>query len=275
VPMMENMFSPFQTCWDRVDRAESHRKSLIQIWNALDTDKVYRSEADIDDHGNGKFFLRTVKRDWLLPFSLQFGEMLYHLRAGLDSCVYDAAALEFTQNPPPDEEQWNFPICATKDKFENSVRRMKNLPDRMRRLLEAVQPYSGAVGRAHGQEWDLGSVLYILNEWARIDRHRRLHLVGTAISRGDLGFERVDGMSVQSCDFQVREHVLEHDTEIARFKIANWVPGKKMNVHGKFTFEIVVDEAPRLSKLEEIARAMLMSVIAVRESFDRAYGIVR
>jgi hypothetical protein len=267
--------TPFQACWDRVDRAESHRQRLVKEWNALDADKVYRSEAKVDDDGNGKFFLHTVERDWLLPFSLQVGEMLYHLRAALDSCVYDAAALEFTQDPPPDEEQWNFPICATQGKFENAVRRMKNLPSRLRGLLEAVQPYSGAVGRANGQVWDLGLVLSILNDWARIDRHRRLHLVGTAISRGDLGFERVEGMSIESCDFDVREHVLEHDTEIARFKIAGWVPGQKMNVHGKFTFEIVVDEVPRLSKLEEVARAMLMSVGCVRESFEKAYGITR
>ena len=273
--MLWEMALPFNTCWDRVDRAEIHRQSLIKVWNALDTDKVYSSGAEIDDNGNGKFFLYTVERDWLLPFSLQFGEMLYQLRAALDSCVYDAATLEFAQNPPPNEEQWGFPICVTEDKFDNAVRRMKNLPDRLRGMLETVQPYSRATGRANGYEWDLGQVLYILNEWARIDRHRRLHLAGTAISKGNLAFERIPGMSVEACDFQVGEHVLEHNTEIARFKIAGWVPGKKMNVHGQFAFEIVIDEAPRLSKLEEVGRAMLLSVICVRESFESAYGITR
>jgi hypothetical protein len=175
-------FSPFQACWDRVGRAEVHRQALIKIWNDLDTGKVYSSEAQMDDDGNGKFFIRAAERDWLLPFSLQFGEMLYQLRAALDSCVYDAAVLEFGgQNPPPDEEQWNFPISATKKKFDNVVLRMKNLPTRLHGLLEAVQPYAGAVGRAIGQVWDLGQVLYVLNEWARIDRHRRLHLAGSLV----------------------------------------------------------------------------------------------
>jgi hypothetical protein len=233
-------------------------------------------DAKIDDDGNGKFFIRTVQRDWLLPFSLQLGEMLYQLRAGLDSCVYDAAVLEFGgQNPPPDEEQWNFPICATQNKFENAARRMKNLPNRLRGVLEAVQPYTRAIGRVEGSEWDLGQVLYVLNEWARIDRHRRLHLAGTAISKGSLGFERVAGMSVASCDFQVGEHLLEHDTEIARFKIAGWVRGAKMNVHGQFSFEIVVDEAPKMFKLHDTALAMGLSVSGVRESFERCYGITR
>jgi len=269
-------FSPFQTCWDRVDRAEVHRQALIKIWNDLDTDKVYRSEAEIDDDGNGKFFIRTIQRDWLLPFSLQFGEMLYQLRAALDSCVYDAAVLEFGgQNPPPDEEQWNFPICATKNKFDNAMRRMKHLPNRLRGLLEAVQPYSGAVGRADGSKWNLGQVMYVLNEWARIDRHRRLHLAGTAISTAQLGFERVAGMSVATCDFQVGEHLLEHDTEIARFKIAGWMRGAKMNVKGHFAFEIVVDEAPRMFKLNDTALAMGLSVSGTRESFERCYGVTR
>ncbi len=270
-------FLPFQGCWDRVDRADLHRQALIKIWAGLDTDKVYRSHSEVDDNGDGKFFLRTVQRDWLLPFSLQFGEMLYQLRAALDSCVYDAAVIEFGgQNPPPDEQQWNFPICSTDKKFEDSVRRMKNLPTRLRGLLEAVQPYSGAIGRgADGSEWDIGQVLHTLNDWARIDRHRRLHLAGTAISHGHLGFERVAGMSVASCDFFIGEHLLEHDTEIARFKIAGWIPGKKMNVQAQFSFEIVVDEAPRMFKLQDTALAMLLSVINTRERFERCYGITR
>ncbi len=30
-----------QTCWDRVDRAEVHRRALINCWNTFDTDQVY------------------------------------------------------------------------------------------------------------------------------------------------------------------------------------------------------------------------------------------
>lgn len=105
-------FSPFQTCWDRVDRAEIHRKASIDIWNALHDDDVYESHAEIDSDGNGRFFLTPVKRDWILPLSFELGELLYQLRGAIDSCVYDAAILKFGKNPPPDEEKWNFPLTA-------------------------------------------------------------------------------------------------------------------------------------------------------------------
>lgn len=235
---------------------------------------MYSSGAKVDDHGNGKFFLWTVDRDWLLPFSLQFGEMLYQLRAALDSCVYDAAVLEFAEYPPPDEERWNFAICDSPEKFNDAARRMKNLPDRLRTLLESVQPYSGATGRAEGKEWDLGLTLYILNDWARIDRHRRLHLVGTALNRGQLGFTCPPGMSIESCDFLSGEYLLEDNTEIARFRIVNFVPGAQVQVHSNFSLEIVVNEVPRL-KLQDAALAMGLSVSAVRERFEQSYGINR
>lgn len=265
----------FDTCWDRVARAEVHRQSLIQKWNGLETNDVYTSDAKVDDNGTGKFFIHTIKRDWLLPFSLQFGEMLYQLRSALDSCVYDAAVLEFKRYPPPDEEHWNFPICATAAKFKEATRRMKKLTGDMRRLLEAVQPYSGATGKAEGMEWDLGQTVNILNEWARIDRHRKLHLVGTAVSEGNLGFRLPRGMRVESCDFQVGECLIEHDTEIARFRISNYIPGTKVYVNAKFAFEIVVDEVPRMTRLQDAALAMGWSVSGIRESFEKHYGVTR
>jgi hypothetical protein len=273
------MHLPFQTCWDRVDRAEVHRQALIGIWKSLDTQNVYASEAKVDDDGSGKFFFRTIERDWLLPFSLQMGEMLYQLRSGLESCVYDAAILEFDQNPPPDEKRWTFPIAETSEKFNDAARGMKKLPDNLRRLLEAVQPYAGATCGAKEikMRWDLGQVLNILNLWAVIDRHRRLNLVGTAITTGRVKFNLPEGagMSVESWDFEMGKHLLEHDTEIARFKIRNFVPGTQVNVDAQFSVEILVNEVPGMAKLQDAALTMGMSVSAVRESFERHYGIER
>ena len=262
--------SPFQTCWDRVARAEIHRQALIHVWAGLDTQSVYSSQAKVDPNGDGKFFLRTVQRDWLLPFSLELGEMLYQLRSALDSCVYDAACLEFKQCPPPDEERWNFPIFETPEKFdEGGVRRMKKLPDDMRGLLEAVQLYSGRRCQAYGMTWDIGQALFILNTWAKIDRHRRLNLAGTVFTKGALKFDLPKaGMSIESCDFEVGQHVLENDTEIARFRIRNFISGTKINVNCQFALEIIVNETPPgICKLQDAALTIGASVSAVREGF--------
>ena len=268
---------PFDTCRERVARAEFHRQSLIKIWNGLDTDKVYASEAKIDHDGNGKFLFRTVQRDWLLPFSLHFGEMLYQLRSALDSCVYDAAVLKFKQDPPPDKEKWEFVFGADAVKFEEAMRRMKKLiPQEIRNLIEAVQPYKGITGRHEDREWDIGPTLMVLNEWARIDRHRKLHLVGTAVVEGNLRIILPSGMgmSLEYCNFTTDNRILEHDHEFANFRINNFVPGAKVNVNPQFSFDITVDETPRV-RLQEIVSAMLMSVQIVRENFERHFGITR
>ena len=275
------MFSPFQTCWDRVGRADFHRKASIDIWNGLDAVSPYDSFPQINSDGTGKFFIRTVNRDWLLPLSFEIGEMLYQLRAALDSCVYDAAIIRLSQNlqgPPPDEQKWNFPICPGPTEFNDAVSRMKKLPTDMRALLEGFQPYSCATGTVDGkQQWDLGLTLAILNDWARIDRHRKLHLVGSAISTGNLeiGVPVGSGMSVEYCHFDVGTSLVEHDVEIARFKIRNFVPGTKIHFHPKFAFEVVVDEVPRMVKLQDVALSMCLSIICVREAFEKHFGVTR
>ena len=271
------MFSPFQTCWDRVDRADFHRKASVDVWNALDGQSTYDSFARIDNDGTGRFFVQTVNRDWLLPLSFEVGEMLYHLRAALDSCVYDAAILKLSQNPPPDEQKWQFPICPGPTEFNDAMSRMKKIPADVRALLEGFQPYSGATGTADGKQWDLGLTLEILNNWARIDRHRKLHLVGSAVATGNLeiGVPIDSGMSVEYCHFDVGTNLVEHDVEIARFKIRNYKPGTKIHLLPKFAFEVVVDEVPRMIKLQDMALAMCFSVICAREAFENHFGITR
>jgi hypothetical protein len=268
---------PFDTCWERVARAEFHRQSLIQIWNDLDTDKIYASKAKIDHDGNGKFLIRTVQRDWLLPFSLQFGEMLYQLRSALDSCVYDAAVLKFKQNPPPDKEKWEFVFGADSAKFEEAMRRMKKIiPQEIRDLIEAVQPYRGVTGRHENKVWDIGATLVVLNDWARMDRHRKLHLIGTAVVEGNLRIilPAGKGMSLEYCNFTTDNRILEHEHEFASFKIRNFVPDAEVHMNPQFSFDITVDETPRV-RLQDISIAMSLSVQIVREQFEQHFGIKR
>lgn len=264
---------PFDTCWERVARAEVHRQSLIRLWNAFDTNEAYASWPEVDNDGAGKFFIEPVKSDWVLPFSLELGEMLYQLRGALDSCIYDAAVLKFGSDPPPDANKWQFVITDDPDNFKDAMRRMKNLPSDVTAIMESVQGYTGSTCRFDGQEFDLGKTLVILNDWARIDRHRKLHLVGSVITSGNLRIGSPVDMGVEYCNF-IGADVIESQSEIARFKIRNYVPGAKISFEPKFTFEIMVNETPRV-RLQEIALAMGMSVSAVRERFEAHFGIAR
>jgi hypothetical protein len=266
------MFLPFQTCWDRVDRAEVHRQSLINRWNAFDASQAYASRPEVDDDGTGRFFLEPVKLDWTLPFSLELGEMLYQLRSALDCCVYDAAVLKFG-DPPPNPKQWQFPITSDPDDFKEAIRRMKDIPPDITAIIEGVQGYSGLACRFDGKQFDLGTMLVALNNWARIDRHRKLHLVGTALTGGSLMIVLPVEMGIEYCNF-IGGDVLENQCEIARFKISNFEPGATLHFQPAFALEIMVDESPR-ARLQEMALGMGIGVSAVREMFENHFGITR
>ncbi len=83
-----------------------------------------------------------------------------------------------------------------------------------------------------------------------------------------------EGMTLEYCNFTTGEHVLENDQELADFKIGNWIPGTQLHVNPQFALDIMVDESPRV-RLEEMARAMLLSVQIVREIFESHFGFKR
>lgn len=252
-------------------RAEIHRQSLTHLWNDPDVNDAYRSRAKVNRDGTGEFFIEPVNRDWLLPFSIQFGEMLYQLRGALDSCVYDAAVLKFGTDPPPDEQKWNFPVVDSVDKFNDSVKRMPKLPDDVRSLIEGVQPYKSPVVICEGSSWKMGDALLILNNWARIDRHRKLHLCGTLPISG--GLQLSSGLTFEFCQFTGGK-ILEDESKVASFKIANYAPGTKVNVQANFAFDVFVNEVPHC-RLQDISVAMSLSVQGAREAFERHFGIKR
>ena len=218
--------------------------------------------------------LKPDNSDWSLPFALQFGEMLYQLRGALDSCVYDAAILKFGDNPPPYPETWQLPITKNPDDFKKAMRKMKHLPSDIAAIIQAIQGYSGMTCTINGNQYDLGQTLVIVNEWARIDRHRKLHVVGSAFTGGNLEIGSPKDMGVEYCIFS-NGHMLEEQNEIARFKIRNYIPGAKgYHLIPKLAFEVMVNEAP-VVRFNEIALAAGMCVSAVREMFEKHFGIVR
>ena len=150
---------------------------------------------------------------------------------------------------------------------------MKDIPADVAAIIERVQGYSRLTCSFDGNQFDIGQTLAILNDWARIDRHRQLHLVGTALTGGSLAIGSTLGMGVEYCNF-TEGNILENQSEIARFKIRNFVPGTTVHLHPAFSFEIMVDESPRV-RLNEIALAMGMSVSVTREFFENHFGIKR
>lgn len=146
------------------------------------------------------------------------------------------------------------------------------LPDDVRLLIEAVQPFKAVTGVCADRSWNMGQALLILNDWARIDRHRRLHLIGTTPTNGGIRFDLPEGMTLEFCHVDCGA-ILEHNSEIAQFKIEKYVRGKEIGANPNFTFDITVDETPRCYR-QDISIGMILSVQAVIERFEQHFGIV-
>ncbi|MGD0445725.1 MAG: hypothetical protein ABSA39_17460 [Edaphobacter sp.] len=234
---------PFQCCWDRISRAEAHSKSLSQSWNNVFEGDLYTVDVNVNHDGTGTIEITPKLSDFARGFSLQLGELLYQLRAALDSCVYAAAVIDSGKEVPPNAGGLEFPICTKHDRFIELAANIAPLSKQRRALIEAVQPYNTPDIPAALMIGNYNRSLFILNNWARKDRHRRLHIVGT------LGFDfspklrlpigtRLGYMRTVNTTF------LKDKCKIADFRIEGWEPSMNVQATPNFSIDISIDEPP-------------------------------
>ena len=164
-------FEAFNGVWERVRRATTHREAAAREWSSWLTDyEPYGPWLNIDDDGNGTLSIRQFHP---VPsaIAIELGEWLYNLRAALDYTAYALAIFNTKSDPPPDEATIQFPIYDTETQFRNHERCIKSLAKNHREWIEAMQPY--AYDAVPGQ-----TAFYWVNHLARIDRHRKLQVVG-------------------------------------------------------------------------------------------------
>jgi hypothetical protein len=164
---------PFTVARLRLERANAHGKTLADAWNAIPNDHFFRIRSNVEPDGTGTIRFTEVKA---VPdeLALILGETLYQLRSALDACIYQASVYSTGKNPPPDESKMEFPITNDEIEFPKlAKRRLFHLAQDVQDGVERVQPYNFAktsdiVCRSLG----------ILNDLARKDRHRKLHIFG-------------------------------------------------------------------------------------------------
>jgi hypothetical protein len=188
----------------RLARARQHYKSFAGLWAGYLDRQPHHLDASIDASGLGTI---AVVEDEPIPteLALMLGEFLYQLRAALDNCLYAVAVIDSGQNPPPNAQLLEWPICLNEDKWQASTRRLKALSPEILTALEAIQPY-----RAQSPDWNC---LRILHDLARVDRHRALHLVTTYHAAGRAKIDRS-----RVADFDTRIGVLGEDRIVATFR---------------------------------------------------------
>jgi hypothetical protein len=179
-------FREFVGCRDRIERAKAHSKAFARAWSAFLENDPYSPYLHIDDDGTGTISVGHGYGALPNVFALVLGELLYQLRAALDGAIYGAAILETGDTPPPNYHRLEFPICRSAEQFKASSGKLGPLAKRRRAIIESVQPYTGPKDvRPEVAVFGIQRTLSILNDWARKDRHRTLHVVGSWASSAD------------------------------------------------------------------------------------------
>src|ERR1700687_6277214 len=105
------MAEPFDVCWERIARADTHRDAIATAWNVFIEEESYAASSYVNPDGTGAIWVRQ-----LLPLppviALELGEFLYQLRAALDAAIYEIACVNSGTRPPADEQSLAFPICT-------------------------------------------------------------------------------------------------------------------------------------------------------------------
>ncbi|MHB8503271.1 MAG: hypothetical protein ACYDHE_20300 [Candidatus Acidiferrales bacterium] len=234
---------PFELAFERIKRAHLHHKAAGDAWDAFLNEQPYAPVVHVDDDGLGEIWI-SMDRDRLpLEIGLELGEMLYQLRAALDSCVYDAAVYETGKYPPQDETNLEFPICESTSTFIKSGWKIKPLPKEYRDFIEAMQPCKTPEVAPELAAYNINQNLGILNDWARKDRHRFLHVARSWAANRDPLLHLPPGVEL---DWLVRgsDDHLENNPQIASFKLVGWSAGMDLEANPNFTIDVAIDEPP-------------------------------
>jgi hypothetical protein len=236
--------SLFEGCRQRVNRANAHRVAIAKIWNEFIDTEPYRFRSRINHDGEGGLWLEQVTP---IPEETSFllGEMLYQLRAALDGTIYEAAILIHKINPPPNDHALMFPIYDNPTRFNNKTGYLAPFPKEIRESIESIQPYHVAEANTNPKLMieDICRILGFINDWARKDRHRRLHVIGSLVPSVAPMF-RVP-KPAKLVNLEVRRHVfLENETQVARWKIEGYVLGMNVQTNPNLAIDIAFKDAP-------------------------------
>jgi hypothetical protein len=234
---------PFEKCRERVVRADAHRKSLAQLWKRFIEDDPYSPLIEVNDDGTGS--IHVIPQYEVLPavFALEMGEMLYQLRAALDGSIYAAAIMETGKNPPCDEDKLEFPITNSAHNFDKALWKLGPLLQKRRDIIESVQPYNVPEIAPELMVFNSNRALGILNDWARKDRHRQLHILGSWASKASPRLHFPSGVSIAQMIVNT-EGFLEAKNQVASFRLNGFIPGMEVRANPDLMIDIAVNEPP-------------------------------
>jgi hypothetical protein len=205
----------FRDVWARIDRAEVHKREAMDIWAEYLGDEPYDITLDVDDTGHARLWV-DVLNEPPRELSIVFGEYLQNLRTALDYCVLAVAAHDTGQDPPPHEGDLMFPVCITEAAWEKSGSRLRGFTEQHRTWVMQMQPFRGPNPR--------DTAVYVLNDLARKDRHRRLHAVGAWVAQTRPAVNAPAAKTV-TWDRVVQSELIEGPTVLVEFTVHPYAEG--------------------------------------------------
>jgi len=260
----------------RLEKAQAHRRRIAELWNGfIDGEEPYETFVHVDPDGHGVIELYPNEGIPLDEISLEFGELLYQLRAALDSLVYELAIIDTGQDPPPDADKLEFPIRASQSSFNKVAWKIAPLSEHHRTLINRLQPYP--VPNQTNAMKLMAETLDVLNDWARKDRHRGLHAVASWAANKNPLFEPPEGCTVHSV-VVTPDGPLEKESQVATFGVSGWRPGLDFVANPNLTIDISLSEplppqdltglGVEEDSLSERAKLMIVVVDTVIQGFE-------
>jgi hypothetical protein len=159
---------------------------------------VFRHVSDLQFRRHR--WLAVVPTAPLERWGILAGEVLFSLRATLDSLVYAAAVSVLGQDPPPFAESLAFPIEMSRKKYEDKARRalkpfIGHPSSDLISVLEQLQPYHDGHGGTFDEERAQVEGLGLLRDLHNNDKHRIPHAVTFSFPRSAPTFDRFNGVA--------------------------------------------------------------------------------
>jgi hypothetical protein len=137
-----------------------------------------------------------------------------------------------------------FPVCVTAEYFKEAAGKIGPLSKKCRDFIESIQPYNTPEIPDEFMVLNVNRNLGILGDWARKDRHRQLHVVASWASNANPKFRLPAGAVLEK--FNVSgDGFLEHESEVATFKVSGLGPGMEVEANPNLMIDIAVDEIPK------------------------------
>lgn len=235
------MERPLEGCALKLARAWEHMNAFQQVTKAHRESGAYRLRRRFDRQASELSW--TVESDPPLPLkcSAHIGDALYNMHSALDHLMWRLA--ERAAAPESPEQAITFPIFKNRSKFWRKDRRgaytrwsgahrLTLVPEDARALVEELQPYQ------HGDDGPQRP-LWLLHELSNCDKHRTLHIAGSATVDDRLEIRKLKDAEI---DFRPRSRPLEGETEIGRLTLTATGPNAEIEVHPQFAINEVFDE---------------------------------